>query len=198
MGTRRLTLDVGMANQLKLAFQRCGWANEEIERLIVGNILADVRNVVLGHAVIENRQNIIDQTTHEFWQVNCKIEEHYIIGNGTLRWNQAHVKLYLAPIQTEADRIDGNSIRSALAGKPLLNASILDYLLSHPHLIPKHWKRDEMGNIRYTFFWGTIYSFPGGEFSVRCLFWENDKWQTCGRSLTLEWYRNFYAAVFEV
>jgi hypothetical protein len=197
MGSQRLILDVGMANQLRLAFERCGWAGDEIERLIVGDILADVRRVVLGRAVIEERENIIDHATHEFSQVDWKIEEHHLVGNGSLKWNPAHVRFYLAPSQTETESIDGNTIRSALRGKSLLNASILDYLLCHPHLIPENWKRDEMGHIRYTFFWGTIYSFPNSEFSVRYLFWEKDKWQSCGRSLTLEWYRNFYAAVFE-
>ena len=62
-----------------------------------------------------------------------------------------------------------------------LNANVLDYLLEHPELIPKKWKKYRI------VFWGTIYRFnkesgpsEGKEF-VRCLYfykglkrWGND------------------------
>lgn len=50
------TLDVGQANELKLAFRRTGWTNEEIKRLCEGNTLAEVRDVLLGRAEIKSLQ----------------------------------------------------------------------------------------------------------------------------------------------
>lgn len=47
------TLDVGQANEMKLAFRRTGWTNEEIKRICEGNILADFHDVVIGKAEIK-------------------------------------------------------------------------------------------------------------------------------------------------
>jgi len=47
-----LTLDFGQAKELALAFRRCGWTNEEIDNLCVGQTLADVRRVIRGEAKI--------------------------------------------------------------------------------------------------------------------------------------------------
>jgi len=41
-------LDVGLANELKLAFRRAGYTSEDIKRLCEGDILADVRRVFFG------------------------------------------------------------------------------------------------------------------------------------------------------
>ena len=43
-----LMLDVGQANELKLAFRRANYTNDDIKRLCEGNVLADVRTVLLG------------------------------------------------------------------------------------------------------------------------------------------------------
>ncbi len=53
--------------------------------------------------------------------------------------------------------ISGHDLRKKLEGQPVLNACVLDYLLANPDLIPKEWMRDENGNHRLIYFWGTIY-----------------------------------------
>lgn len=52
MTDQELMLDVGQANELKLAFRRHGWTNEEIKRLCEGTVLGDVRRVIRGEAEI--------------------------------------------------------------------------------------------------------------------------------------------------
>ncbi len=52
MKDSELMLDVGQANELKLAFRRCGWTNEEIKSLCVGQTLADVLRVIRFEAKI--------------------------------------------------------------------------------------------------------------------------------------------------
>ena len=47
-----LMLDVGLANELKMAFRRGDWTNEEIKRLCEGDILKQVRGVVRGLAEV--------------------------------------------------------------------------------------------------------------------------------------------------
>ena len=47
------TLDVGLANELKLAFRRHGYSSEEVKRLSEGDTLGQFRNVLLGHAEIK-------------------------------------------------------------------------------------------------------------------------------------------------
>ncbi|MEN9338167.1 MAG: hypothetical protein RIQ41_481 [Candidatus Parcubacteria bacterium] len=45
-------LDVGQANELKMAFRRAGYKASEVKSLVKGNILAQVREVLLGRAQI--------------------------------------------------------------------------------------------------------------------------------------------------
>ncbi|MFA6081855.1 MAG: hypothetical protein WC773_00355 [Patescibacteria group bacterium] len=53
MADSELMLDVGQANELKLAFRRCGWTNEEIKKLSEGDTLVGVRQVIRGEATIQ-------------------------------------------------------------------------------------------------------------------------------------------------
>ncbi|MEK7536857.1 MAG: hypothetical protein AAB584_00205 [Patescibacteria group bacterium] len=47
-----LTLEVGQANELKLAFRRHGYTAEEVKRLCEGNILAQTLLVIRGRAEV--------------------------------------------------------------------------------------------------------------------------------------------------
>lgn len=168
------TLDVGQANELKLAFRRTGWTNEELKRLCEGNILADVRNVLLGHAEVKMLRHVIDCDADPFVPAGWKVEEHR--KQGFLRWDPARVQFFLSDHQ-KAGTISGHNLRKEVAGKPVLPANVLDYLLEHTEIIPEEWKRDEQNRTRYIFFWGTIYRDPGGSLFVRCLCWCEGCWQ---------------------
>jgi len=67
-------------------------------------------------------------------------------------------------------------------GWPVLNASVLDYLLYNPELIPEERKG------KANPFWGTIYYHcSDGRLGVRCLYWDGSKWRG-GLALVKRWF----------
>ncbi len=148
-----LMLDVGQANELKLAFRRADFS------------------------VVEH---VIDCDADPFnpWEKGgWTVEEHQ--KGGTFTWDASQVELYLASGQMNGKVIEGNRLRKELTEKstPVLNANVLDYLLANPHLIPEEWEKDGQGNTRYIFFWGTVYRDCNGCFGVRCLYWDDGGWR---------------------
>ena len=178
------TLDVGQANELKLAFRRCGFSNEEVKHLSEGNILADVRRVLLGHAEIKIKEHVIDCDVNPMIPDGWTIEEH--TKGGQLKWDPAKATLFLTDAQKNGV-IEGNELRKELAKEPVLNACVLDYLLAHPHLIPDSWKVHEQGRTRFIYFWGTIYRGSDGNLCVRCLCWNDGRWSSYFRWLGRVW-----------
>ena len=71
-----LMLDVGQANELKLAFRKANYTNDDIKRLCEGNVLADVRSVLLGHAEVKLVEHVIDLDADPFVPNNWKVEKH--------------------------------------------------------------------------------------------------------------------------
>lgn len=84
--------------------------------------------------------------------------------------NSKKVELFLSDGQEGSKCVKGTALRKELADKQVLNATVLDYLLAHPELIPESWKG------KFVFFWGTIYRVSGGGLYVRCLCWDGDRW----------------------
>ncbi|MDO8633009.1 MAG: hypothetical protein Q7K38_00455, partial [Candidatus Wildermuthbacteria bacterium] len=76
-----------------------------------------------------------------------------------------------------------------LAGKPVMNANVLDYLLKNPHLIPDEWKG------KYLFFWGTVYRGSVGCLYVRYLCWRGVRWGWDCRWLGSGWDGRYPAAL---
>lgn len=173
-----LMLDVSQAHELKMAFRRANYSNGEIKQLCEGNILADVRNVLLGHASITVMEHMIDCDAAPFIPSGWKVEKHQ--KGGQFKWDTGQVALYLSKFQKNGV-IEGNKLRKELEGKPVLNACVLDYLLAHPHLIPEEWK----GNA--VFFWGTIYRDSDGNLFVRCLYWLGGRWRWGNYWLDDDW-----------
>jgi len=86
------------------------------------------------------------------------------------------VELVLSEKQKGDNRIVGHELRQELEGGEwvLLNSNVLDYLYDHPELFPEHWKKDENGDTRYIFFWGSIFRRPSnGYLFVHCLCWDD-------------------------
>lgn len=84
------------------------------------------------------------------------------------------VVLHLSERQVGDKQIFGHELRKELEdGEQVrLNSNVLDYLYDHPELFPEHWKKDEKGEIRYIFFWGSIFRDPSdGSLFVRYLYW---------------------------
>lgn len=163
-----LMLDVSQAHELKLAFRRTGWNNAEIKKLSQGDLLSQVRLLVLGQAEIKFVKNIIDLDADPFTPDGWSVVEHR--KGGQLEWNPENVKLHLSSNQQEGKRIVGKKLRTELKDQPVFNANLLDYLLKNPHLIPEEWKG------KVVFFWGTVYRFSGGSLCVRCFYWDGGRW----------------------
>jgi len=169
------------AAELDHAFERNGWTPAEVKKLSQGDTLTNVRRVLLGHASIAAIEHVIDCDADPYIPDGWSVEEHQ--KGGTFKWNAANVALHLDKGQKNGKWIEGNKLRKALAGKPVLNANVLDYLIANPHLIPEEWKG------KVVFFWGTIYRDRDGRLYVRYLFWRGGGWCWC--ALWLGGWRGF-------
>lgn len=166
-----ITLDVGLAYKIKQALLRNGIPDvADLDWLATGGNLARVRQVRLGYATITQIEHIIDCDADPFVPDGWKVTEHQ--KGGQFKWNKEAQKeaFFYAEGQQNGKALEGNKLRKELAGKPVMNANVLDYLLAHPHLIPEEWKG------KYVFFWGTIYRNSDGDLYVRCLYWSGDRW----------------------
>ncbi len=86
------------------------------------------------------------------------------------------IVLHLDERQKDGKVIVGHRLRDALSGKIVEHPNILDALIELPHLAPEDWKRDELGRIRFIFFWAVIYRDSDGDLCVRCLYFRGDGW----------------------
>jgi len=99
-------------------------------------------------------EHVIDCDANPFVPEGWTVEDHQ--KGGQFKWVPAKIKLFFSRSQRNGtEAVYGNELRKELAGKPVLNANVLDYLLAHPHLIPKEWEGKRV------FFWGTIYRDKG-------------------------------------
>jgi hypothetical protein len=69
-------LDVGQANEFKLACRRNDFTPEDLKWLCEGDNLANVRRVRLGHAAITVPEHLIDCDANPFTPNGWKVEEH--------------------------------------------------------------------------------------------------------------------------
>lgn len=188
----------GLAHDLEMAMDRVGrWNSALVKKLCGGDNLHFVREFLLG----QMRMTPISEDATRFITLNettivvnlgasptlpfngATVENH--IGKGWvivekrpdgLYINGHKVSLHLSKRQMCGKWLKGHELREELTGKPVLNANILDALYQNPHLIPEEWKKDEDGNIRYIFFWGTIYRASDDRLCVRCLCFHGGAW----------------------
>jgi hypothetical protein len=192
--SEQLTFDVGLAAKLKQAVIRNGITDlADIDWLCEGDNLVNVRRMRQGHAVLTVPECVIDCDADPFLPDGWKVEEHQ--KSGQWKFDPKGVEFFLSNSQKGGKIIEGNKLRKELAKKPVFNANVLDYLYANPHLIPEEWKKDEQGNTRYIFFWGTVYRGSGGDLCVRCLYWGGGGWGWLGDWLDDDWRGNFPAAV---
>ena len=72
----------------------------------------------------------------------------------------------------------------------LLNSNVLDYIFDHPELFPEHWKKDEDGNIRFIYFWGSTFRSPSnGSLYARGLYWGGSELRRRYKWLGCDWDR---------
>jgi len=175
-----LMLDVGTANDLKMAFRRAGYSSADIKALCAGDKAAQILPVLRGHGTVQIVKHVINlagDCMPESWKLDkWAIEKH--VGNGMLEFDPSRLQLYFSKNQKDGEGIVGSKLRKELERNkvPFLNACVLDYLLAHPEIIPEDWKVDENGNSRWICFWGTIYRHPNRKLYVRCLCWNVGVW----------------------
>jgi len=186
-----LVISTGQAHELALAFARNDWANAEIKALCAGDILAKVRQVILGYAEIKVVEHVIDCDVEPFIEPRWRVEEHK--KGGQFKWDPQTIRLYLSKGQRgEASRMEGGKLRKELEGKPVVNANVLDYLFEHPHLIPEEWKG------KAVYFWGTIYRDAVGNLDVRYLVFFENQWKWFYQRINQPaWHYHAFAALFE-
>jgi len=155
-----------------------------------------VRRFLSGESVVKMEERLINCDADPLVPKGWEVEEHK--KDGQFAFDPTKVKFYLSPNQQNGKSIEGNKLRKELAGKKVLNANVLDYLLAHPELIPENWKKDENGKTRCIFFWGTIYRDPYGLLHVRYLDWDGVRWVRHSSWLDLDWSGDSPAAVKEV
>jgi len=165
-----LMLDVGQANEIKLALRREGsWTNEEIKMLCERKgFLTQVREALLGRAEIKQVEYLVDLDADPFVPADWTVVEHR--KGGQFKYDSAKVGLYLSKGQQNGKVIVGNDLRKELKNQPVYNANMLDFYLKNQHLIPKEWKG------KLVFFWGTIYRHSVGGLCVRYLYWDGGRW----------------------
>ncbi len=187
----------GQTHQLIDKLEAEGFTPDHITKLGQYGNLAGIKSVLEGLAKIKpvaedaSRTITLNETTIA---VNlgaipnlpfdgAVVEQH--IGDGWaivekrtdgLYMNGRKVILHLSKRQQNGKTIQGYDIREELTGKPVLNANILDALADNTHLIPDDWKKDENGNVRYVFFWATIYRGAIGYLYVRYLYFHGRAW----------------------
>ena len=162
-----LMLDVGQANELKMAARRAKATNADLKRLSEGDMFALILPVIRGTAEVVAKRHVIDCDVDPFTPNGWKVEEHR--KDGQLEWDPEKITLHLDDAQKNGV-IEGNDLRSNFKNVPVLNANVLDYLLANPHLISEEWKD------KYVFFWGTIFRRHDGYLYVRFLGWSGDEW----------------------
>lgn len=180
--SNEFTMTTGQAHEVAQAFNRNGWNNEQVKKLSEGDFLKQVLDALLGRAEIKPIEHAVDFGADPFLPDGWSVEEHQ--KGKVAKLEREGDDLYLDGkkiefwLSSEQKRgvITGNILRAKLKGKSVLNANLLDHLLKNPHLIPEAWKKNENGNTRYIFFWGTIYRRADGDLYVRCLYWDGDGW----------------------
>ena len=98
------------------------------------------------------------------------------------------IELYLDESQ-KSGYIEGNKLLGKLKDKPVLNATVLDYLFEHQELIPESWKG------KYVYFWGTVYHGSSGNLYVRCLYFYDGAWRRDSDWLDIGWFGSAPAAL---
>lgn len=169
MTTKSAFSVVGLAHKVCLSAEEQGYTPEPLNSLAENSdLFRQLLQVQRGYAEMKLIKHVIDCDANPFVPDGWKVEEHQ--KGGQFVWDASKVQLYLSDGQKNGKVIEGNKLRKELAGKPVLNANVLDHLLANLHLIPEEWKG------KLIFFWGTIYRSSGGILYVRCLFWDGGRW----------------------
>lgn len=128
-------LTVWQAYELDRALRSAGYSDEDIELLSSRKLLSQVRQILIGHATIDEQEHIIDCDVlpwipFDQWEVEVHQK------GGQLKWE---IEQHAHSLQ-RFEKMECAEFNREFFGKPVLNANVLDYLLARTHLIPEEWK----------------------------------------------------------
>lgn len=173
----KFIMSIRQAAELDHALERNGLTPADVKLLSSGNVLTGVRNVLRGYAEIKLAEHVIDCDAEPIL-LNSHNSVHEHRKSGFLKWDKAKQEkpeaLYRAKGQTRRHSVEYQSLKTELSAMPVLNINVLDYLLSHPELIPESWKEKYDGAINFICFWGTIVENHGYLY-VPSLYWDEKK-----------------------
>jgi len=157
-GASEFGKDHGLLHEVVVAGRKVGWGKDEWARLAHDEkLMYQVRAVMEGRADLFMKDCTIDCGADPIIPDDLTIKQHK--RSAVWEWNDCEVDLYLAPRQN-SHMVEGHIIKNVVEDLNVLNACVLDFLLTHPYLWPKSW--------REAVFWGTIYSCSRGREWVRC------------------------------
>lgn len=200
---------IGQMNQLSDALDAAGFSPDDVTKLRqsdLGGFLNIIRSSVkdASRVITINKTTIVVNlgATPKLPFDEAEVAQH--LGTGWvivekrvdgLYVNDDKVILHLSKRQQNGEYIRGYELCEELAGKPVLNANVLDALYEHPSLIPEDWKKDGQGNIRYIFFWASTYRDAGGRLCVRDLYFGDRAWSWGCNWLGHVWHGSYSAAL---
>src|SRR3989344_1449663 len=149
-------------NQEKLqAQQRADDAAAEAKRIreelaVAKKELADKRALELTAELARKtaEAKLINLDAIPFIPGGWQIESHQ--KGGHWEWDLKKVALFQSEGQKGGKGMKGYWLKKELEEQPVLNANVLDWLLTHPELIPEEWKGKKS-----IYFWGTTYHLNG-------------------------------------
>ncbi len=96
---------------------------------------------------------------------------------GGWQWDPSKVELYLTDRQKACKPVMAGRIFKQFEAGSMFNDKALDYLIAHEELIPGDWKKDATGKTLYIMFPGTVCNHSVTLSYVRCLYFEDERWQ---------------------
>jgi hypothetical protein len=172
---------------LQESLRRANFTEEDMKMLCASKeALICAKNAVRTLMSVGEIEHLIDCSADPHIPNGCTLVDHK--RSGGIRWNPNNIELYRSVNTKLGSAISGRSLRRDLAHMPVMNACVLDYLLTHPHLIPVEWKKTLDKKTVFIFFFGTIYKNSAGAEFVRCLSWSRGgQWAWSCDFLDYEW-----------
>lgn len=152
--------------------------NLYVEDVSVEAVFNKLGGVAGAKRFLRDEFRLVDTATSDRI-IDCDVNPHipdgwsvsHHIKQGMIAWNPDEIRLYRSPCQEER-LVQGYTLRICVMDEAvILNACVLDFLLTNPHLIPEDWKGKTI------LFWGTLFEDEDGNQRVGLLVWNGDRWK---------------------
>lgn len=183
----KLTLDVSLANELKISLINNGWTEDAIRRALERGFLREVRLVLEGKACFTDCLPCINLDSRPADSPGSQVVRHN--GGGNFMWNPSLVVCHLSNTSRVQGSCETTVLLAELKDSRLFNVNLLDFLLEHPYLIPMEWED------KFVYFLGTVYRDEEGDETVRYLCRPQSGWASRHRKLSDPFTNEDYVAI---